>query len=268
VRSHGTIWCDSQGHKDSLLLCIFFYCLWSPLSQRRLDPRIFLAPVFSSISELRLKGCCWKGILACPEGSWEWLQWVTVRTALVALGFQACPQEHVSTRSCHAVLFQALVDVLDKKRGHCQLSCLTAVTRAPKMNGPFPFPSNPGDINIWWVWGLAYERVWRKRLPQPWPHEKDGSSGADFFCPLRKVVRGTCGIVPRKQQAGTSLVVQWLRFHFPVQGMQVRSLVKELGSHMPRSQNKQTNNHKQQKQSFNKFSKRFKNGPHQEKKNL
>ena len=32
----------------------------------------------------------------------------------MALGFQACPQEHVSTRSCHAVRFQALVDVLEK----------------------------------------------------------------------------------------------------------------------------------------------------------
>ena len=30
----------------------------------------------------------------------------------------------------------------------------------------------------------------------------------------------------------TSLVVQWLRLVLPVQGAQVRSLVRELGSHM------------------------------------
>ena len=32
---------------------------------------------------------------------------------------------------------------------------------------------------------------------------------------------------------GTSLVVQWLRIHFPMQGTQVRSLVRELRSYMP-----------------------------------
>ena len=30
----------------------------------------------------------------------------------------------------------------------------------------------------------------------------------------------------------TSLVVQWLRIHRPLQGTQVRSLVRELGSHV------------------------------------
>jgi hypothetical protein len=33
---------------------------------------------------------------------------------------------------------------------------------------------------------------------------------------------------------GTSLVVQWLRIHLPMQGKQVQSLVRELGSHMSR----------------------------------
>ena len=33
---------------------------------------------------------------------------------------------------------------------------------------------------------------------------------------------------------GTSLVVQWLRIRLPVQGTQVRSLVGELRSHVPR----------------------------------
>ena len=35
---------------------------------------------------------------------------------------------------------------------------------------------------------------------------------------------------------GMSLEVQWLRPCFPMQGVQVRSLVGELGSHMPRDQ--------------------------------
>ena len=34
---------------------------------------------------------------------------------------------------------------------------------------------------------------------------------------------------------GTSLVVQWLRIRLPMQGMWVRSLVGELGSHMLQS---------------------------------
>ena len=35
---------------------------------------------------------------------------------------------------------------------------------------------------------------------------------------------------------GTSLAVQWLRLHLPMQRMQVQSLVRELRSHMPHSQ--------------------------------
>ena len=35
-------------------------------------------------------------------------------------------------------------------------------------------------------------------------------------------------------RTGTSLVVQWLRIHFPMQGTRVRSLVRELRSHMLR----------------------------------
>ena len=37
---------------------------------------------------------------------------------------------------------------------------------------------------------------------------------------------------PYKDRHGTSLVVQWLTIHLPVQGIQVRSLVQELRSHM------------------------------------
>ena len=42
---------------------------------------------------------------------------------------------------------------------------------------------------------------------------------------------GTKGSI--KNTDGTSLVVQWLRIHLPIQGTQVRSLVQELRSHMP-----------------------------------
>ena len=40
----------------------------------------------------------------------------------------------------------------------------------------------------------------------------------------------------------TSLVVQWLRLHLPVQGVQVQSLVGELRSHMPQGQKTKTSN--------------------------
>ena len=36
-----------------------------------------------------------------------------------------------------------------------------------------------------------------------------------------------------KNREGTSLVVQWLTFHLPTQGIWVQSLVRELRSHMP-----------------------------------
>ena len=47
---------------------------------------------------------------------------------------------------------------------------------------------------------------------------------------------------------GTSLVVQELRLHLPVQEVQVRSLARELRSHMPGAKKK-----KKQKQYCNKF---------------
>ena len=53
-------------------------------------------------------------------------------------------------------------------------------------------------------------------------------------------------------QYGASLVVKWLRLLLPMQGVQVRSLVRELRSHMPHGQEKQ--NIKQQ-QYYNGFSK-------------
>ena len=41
----------------------------------------------------------------------------------------------------------------------------------------------------------------------------------------------------KKPRTGTSLVIQWLRLHLPMQGMWVGSLVRELRSHMPWGQN-------------------------------
>ena len=43
--------------------------------------------------------------------------------------------------------------------------------------------------------------------------------------------KSTC---PRLSPQGTSLVVQWLRVHLPMQGTQVPSLIGELRSHMLR----------------------------------
>ena len=40
-------------------------------------------------------------------------------------------------------------------------------------------------------------------------------------------------LIKIKIRTGTSLVVQWLRIHLPMQGTQVWSLVWELRSHMP-----------------------------------
>ena len=54
---------------------------------------------------------------------------------------------------------------------------------------------------------------------------------------------------------GTSLAVQWSGLRLPMQGVQVRSLVGELRSHMPQNM--------ERKQCCDKFNKDFKNGPHQ-----
>ena len=63
-------------------------------------------------------------------------------------------------------------------------------------------------------------------------------------------------------------MVQWLTLCLPMEGVWVLSLVRELRSHMPRSQ-KQTNKQPtpiKQKQYCNKFNKDLKkNGPHQKK---
>ena len=51
---------------------------------------------------------------------------------------------------------------------------------------------------------------------------------------------------------GTSLAVQWLKLHLPMQRVQVRSLVGELRSYMSHSQKKQNIKQKQYCDKFNK----------------
>ena len=58
---------------------------------------------------------------------------------------------------------------------------------------------------------------------------------------------------------GTSLGVQWLRFHLPMHGMQVKPLVGELRSQMPWGKKKKKKKRDiKQKQYCNKFTKDFK----------
>ena len=54
---------------------------------------------------------------------------------------------------------------------------------------------------------------------------------------------------------GTSLVIQWLRLHLPMQEVWVQPLVGELGSHIPHGQKKKKKQSIKQKQYCNKFNK-------------
>lgn len=69
-------------------------------------------------------------------------------------------------------------------------------------------------------------------------------------------------------RGGISLAVQWLRFQHPMQGVQVRSLVREPISHMPGDQKKKKRNKQNIKQKLycNKFNKYIRNGPGPKKK--
>ena len=63
---------------------------------------------------------------------------------------------------------------------------------------------------------------------------------------------------------GTSLLAQWWEFCLSMQGVWVRSLVRELRPHITQSQKKRT--YTKNGKYCNKFNKGFKNGPHQKKK--
>ena len=56
----------------------------------------------------------------------------------------------------------------------------------------------------------------------PTPHKEETGTG-----------RGVLGMLSNLQSLGTSMVVQWLRIHLPMQGTRVRSLVGELSSRVP-----------------------------------
>ena len=55
-----------------------------------------------------------------------------------------------------------------------------------------------------------------------------------------KTFSGHNEIIRKTYCLGTSLAVQWLRLHLPMQGVQVGSLVGELRSHMPWGQKTKT----------------------------
>ena len=57
---------------------------------------------------------------------------------------------------------------------------------------------------------------------------------------------GISNLKKKKGGCGTSLVVQWLRFHAPTAGVGVQSLVGELRSHMLHVQSKNKNKRLQQ----------------------
>ena len=67
-----------------------------------------------------------------------------------------------------------------------------------------------------------------------------------------------------KKYHGTSMEVQWLKIHLPMQGVWVRSLVRKPRSHILLG--KKTKQNIEQKQYCNKFNKAVKNGPNLKKK--
>ena len=78
----------------------------------------------------------------------------------------------------------------------------------------------------WGSWRIAGEalRGWGGHRNRGTDQEGAGTSGREHLVADNQVI---------KRPGGTSLVVQWLKIHLPMQGMQVRILVQELRSHMP-----------------------------------
>jgi len=68
----------------------------------------------------------------------------------------------------------------------------------------------------------------------------------------------TCFEPTECDKGGNSLVVQWLRLCLPMYGVQVRSLIGDLRSHIPCSQNQNI----KQEEYCNQFNKDLKNGTH------
>ena len=68
---------------------------------------------------------------------------------------------------------------------------------------------------------------------------------------------------PPSKAAKHTRIKHWLRLHFPMQKVQVQSLVGELRATVPQCQKTKTLKKKKQKQYCNKFNKDLKNDPHQ-----
>ena len=73
------------------------------------------------------------------------------------------------------------------------------------------------------------------------------------------------GMHKRSSRGGTSLAVQQLRLHLPMQGVGVQSLVRELRSHMPHSQKKKKRQNIKQNNIGTNSIKTLKNDPRQKK---
>ena len=79
------------------------------------------------------------------------------------------------------------------------------------------------DYGLWSCKDLDAQRdtrgTWVQRKDHVWIQEEAG-----IFKPRRKA--------SEEAKPVTALVVQWLRYHLPVQGSWVQSLVSELRAHM------------------------------------
>ena len=81
------------------------------------------------------------------------------------------------------------------------------------------------------VWHIQWKKVNRNclRKPRYWIF-----LDKDFKSAIINILNELKETMSKERKEGTSLVVQWLRIRFPMQGTWVRSLVGELRSHMLR----------------------------------
>ena len=95
-------------------------------------------------------------------------------------------------------------------------------------------------------------------LLNPWEGEAIGEISENSLC------LSVSHLPVGRWMSGTSLAIQWLRLHLPMQGgVQVQFLVGELEFHVPLGQKTKT---QKQKKYCNKLNKDFKNGLHPKKK--
>ena len=99
----------------------------------------------------------------------------------------------------------------------------------------------------WLLRGRQGNRPPSRPLPSP-PHRGERATRARYV---------------RDYHRGTSKAVQWLRLHLHIQGLTVRSLVRELRSNLPHAPE---NQNIKQRQCYSTFNKDFKNDPHTKRK--